>query len=191
MASTVTIVIPTIPPRVAMLQRAVASVLQQTHPVAAVAIAVDNDHAGAWTTRNQAMSSVTTEWLGFLDDDDDLYAHHVATLLDVADDTGASMVWGWFDVYGGTDPFPQNRGRPWSLEQPYTVPITYLVRTEVARKAFDETGGFLPDDIGAWDNQDQPFFAACARIGGVACTPEITWRWFHHGRNTSGLPERW
>ena len=191
MNESVTIVIPTIPPRIPMLQRAVASVLAQTHPVAAVSIAVDTDHDGAWTTRNRAMATVQTDWLGFLDDDDDLYAHHVATLLELADTTGAGMVWGWFDVYGGTDPFPENRGRQFDPDAPHTVPITYLIRTDIARKAVEETGGFVADDIGAWDNQDAPFFLAAARIGGTACTPQVTWRWSHHGRNTSGLPGRW
>jgi glycosyltransferase involved in cell wall biosynthesis len=188
---TVTIVIPTIPPRIAMLQRAVASVMQQTHEVAAISIAVDHRHEGAWATRNRAMAAVRTEWIGFLDDDDDLYAHHVATLLDLADETGAGVVWGWYDVAGGFDPFPQHRGRPWDPDDPHIVPITYLVRADIARKAVEETGGFVADDIGAWDNQDQPFFTACARLGGTACTAEATWRWHHHSGNTSGLPARW
>lgn len=187
----VTICIPSIPQRAVMLTQALVSVVRQTRPVAGIHVAIDHERAGASATRNRAMAGVQTEWIGLLDDDDELYPHHVATLLDLAADTGAGLVWGWFDVTGGHDPL-DGRGRPFDPDNPHTVPITYMVRTEVARQAIAEVGGFLPDPemTGAWDVQDKAFFIACARIGGTACTERATWRWRHTGRNTSGLAER-
>lgn len=187
----VTIVIPTIPPRAPLLARAMVSVMRQTNPVCAASIAVDADHEGAWATRNRALATVATEWTAFLDDDDELYAFHTEMLLELAAEQHADLVWGWFDVTGGIDPFPMHRGKPFDVDEPHIVPITYLVRTELLHDAVAATGGFLADDAGAWDNQDQPLFVEMARRGVTACTDRATWRWHHHSRNTSGLPTRW
>jgi hypothetical protein len=186
----VTIAIPTIPIRGALLVRAVASVMRQTRPVAGVSIAQDLTHAGAWGTRNRALAAVQTEWCGFLDDDDELYPFHCQHLLDQADEHGADMVWGWFDVAGGNDPL-DGEGRQYDVDNPHTVPITYLVRTELLHAAVAATGGFLADEAGAWDNQDKPLFHWMACHGTTWHDPRHTWRWHHHQRNTSGLPNRW
>lgn len=187
----VTVVIPTIPPRARMLSRAIASVSKQEHPAAGIIVAQDLDGDGAWTTRNRGALGVRTTWTAFLDDDDELLPHHLRRLLELADEHDAGVAWGWFEVIGGRDPFPMHRGREFDIAAPHIVPITYLVRTEVLLAAIDETGGFRADEAGAWDNQDAPLFVAMARLGGTACTPEVTWLWNHHGANTSGLPERW
>ena len=186
----VTVVIPTIPSRSRMLARAVTSVAKQTHPAAAVVITNDHTGAGAWANRNLGILHVRTPWLAFLDDDDELLQHHLATLLELATNTGAGLVWGWFDVIGGTDPIPHLRGRPYDLNDPHTVPITYLARTEVVLEAMRDTGGFQPDPkgSGAFDVQDFPMFYRMAELAGTATTADTTWLWHHHGRNTSGLP---
>lgn len=191
-ARDVTVVIPTIPPRSRMLARAVASVSHQHAPAANIVIAQDLDGGGAWSTRNRGALLSRTTWTAFLDDDDELLPHHLGTLLDLADATGAGLVWGWFRVVGGQDPFPQHRGRTFDPDDPHIVPITYLVRTDVLFAAMLEVGGFLPDDdqLGAWEVQDAPLFAAMARAAGTANTDAITWLWHHHARNTSGLPSR-
>lgn len=187
----VTIVIPTIPPRGALLARAVVSAMRQTHPIDAISIAVDVDHDGAWTTRNRALAAVRTRWTAFLDDDDELYPFHCEMLLAIAEGEHADLVWGWFDVAGGRDPFPMHRGKPFDVDDPHIVPITYMVRTDLLHAAVEMTGGFLADEAGAWDNQDQPLFVQMAKIGKTACTAQATWRWHHHAANTSGLPTRW
>ena len=187
----VTVVIPTIRPRARMLARALSTVSAQEHPAEAVVVAQDVAGDGAWTTRNRGAGMVRSTWCAFLDDDDQLLPHHLRRLLELAEDTGAGLVWGWFEVIGGRDPFPQHRGRPYDLDAPHIVPITYLVRTDALAEAIASTGGFRPDHAGAWDNQDEPVFTAAARLAGTACTPEVTWLWNHHGTNTSGLPERW
>jgi hypothetical protein len=192
MTSDVTVVIPTIPMRRDLLARALLSVTGQTHPVAAVAIAMDTDRSGAWATRNRAASMVRTTWTAFLDDDDELLPHHVEHLLAVAKNEHADVAWGWFDVRGGTDPFPHYRGRQYDPGQPHIVPITYLVRTEVLHAAMDAIGGFQPDVGGSWDVQDRPLLDTMVRLGAhLHACPDTTWVWHHHGSNTSGLPTRW
>jgi len=192
----VTIAIPSIPPRRELLARALNSVAAQTPaPAAAVSIAYDTTHAGAWATRNRAAAAVRTEWTGFLDDDDELLPHHLDHLLRVHAITGADMVWGWFDVVGGIDPFPTYRGRQYDPGQPHIVPITYLVRTAALHHALAVMGGFQADDPhhgGSWDVQDQPLIDTLVKLGyTLHANPSTTWLWHHHGRNTSGLPTRW
>lgn len=186
----VTVVIPTIPSRSRMLARAVTSVAKQTHPATATVITTDHTAAGAWANRNLGLLHVRTPWIAFLDDDDELLPHHLATLLELAEATETGVVWGWFEVIGGTDPIPQLRGKPYDLDDPHTVPITYLARTEVLLEAVRDVGGFQPDPrgSGAFDVQDFPVFYRMAELAGTACTDTVTWLWHHHGRNTSGLP---
>lgn len=184
----VTICIPTVPPRADFLRQAVSSVLEQTVPTF-YEIATDEKHEGAWATRNRAAQQADTEWIGFLDDDDKLMPHHVEHLLECAFAHDADMVWGWFSVIGGGDPFPHYRGKQYNPKTPHIVPITYLVKREL----WLETDGFQPDTIGAWDTQDQPVVDRIYELSGgkLFASDKITWWWRHHGRNTSGLPTRW
>ena len=188
----ITVAIPTIPPRRLQLWRALESVDAQTMPAAAVVVAVDHWHDGAWTTRNRAARMSKTAWTAFLDDDDELLPHHLETLYRVAAEENADLVVPWFTVVGGTDPFPQDRGRQWDPQNPHVFPITYLVRTSLLHAAMDVCGGFLPDEDGSWYFQDGPLIETFVRLGGrVRCIPDITWKWHHWGANTSGLPGRW
>jgi glycosyltransferase involved in cell wall biosynthesis len=186
----VTICIPTIPVRRATLCRAVTSVIEQTVNRVLIAAQDDTDpRQGAWATRNAAAAKASTTWIGFLDDDDELLPHHVEFLLELAGDS-YDMVWGWFEVHGGTDPFPMHRGRQFDPLTPHIVPITYLIRREL----FMDTRGFLEDETrwGSWETQDMTVVLdAYEKSGGrLHASPEVTWRWYHHGWNTSGLPER-
>jgi len=187
----VTVVIPTIAPRARMLGRAIASVTGQTVPASAIAVAVDTEGDGAWTTRNRAALTVATTWTAFLDDDDELLPQHLEYLLALAEQHDAGIAWGWFQVVGGTDPFPMHRGRQFDPDTPHIVPITYLIRTDVLFAAMLATGGFLPDTAGRWEDQDMPLFVAAARLTKTVASDVITWNWYHHRTNTSGLPARW
>lgn len=194
---TVAIVIPTIPPRHGMVLEAVESVLNQAADGVIPIVVQDRRREGAWATRNQGIAhacSMDVDWIGFLDDDDLLLSNHVETLLQVARDHDARVVWSWFDVEGGRDPFPLHRGKPYDPEHPHIFPIPYLVEATAMRQMFHETGGFQadPNGTGNWLIQDWPVVDALWRIteGAFACTPEVTWIWRHHGRNTSGLPGR-
>ena len=194
LASGVTAVIPTIPPRKNYLDRALTSVRFQTLPVHDVQVATDHNHAGAAVTRNKALSAARTEWAAFLDDDDEWRPRHLQTLVEAAQESGADVVYPWFDVLSphGFDPWPGVEGRPFDPEDLRTrnyIPTTVLARTNLVR----DVGGFEPygdqedsacDDWGLW----RKLIDAGARFHHV---PKRTWLWHWHGKHTSGLGDRW
>lgn len=179
----ITVCIPSIPPRTALLQRALLSVEAQTYPAYEVIVAVDHDREGAAVTRNRALMQAKTGWVAFLDDDDEMYPQHLERLVAHQLETGADVVWPWFDVIGGGDPFPVHFGRQWDPEHPHSFPITTLVRRRRAVKV----GGF-PDE--PWE--DWNFWLRMNAAGAkFAHLPERTWAYHHDSYNTSGRPNRW
>jgi hypothetical protein len=190
----ITVVIPTIPGRGSMLDRAIESAAAQTLTPAAIIIELDDTGTGAAATRNRALEKVTTPWVAFLDDDDELDPSHLLTLATAQLSTGADLVWPWFRVHGGTDPFPGHRGRQWDPADPHQIPVTLLARTDCLR-AVD---GFRTIDDGPVDRhgnragEDFDLWLRMAAAGAVFHhVDEVTWTWHHHGANTSGLPSRW
>lgn len=201
MSSDVTVVIPTIPPRRSMLERAVRSVTRQQHPAAGIVISNDLHRRGAAVNRDAGLHAVRTPLVAFLDDDDEMYPHHLAALMEAQRVTGADLVYPWFDVgSGGTDPFPLLEGVPWDNENPHQVPITFLARTELLTDlggfsyAWDPTQGEDPgtDPDGNRAGEDYRMILRVVAAGGIIHHhPERTWLWHHHSANTSGLPSRW
>lgn len=208
MSHDISVVIPTIPPRAAMLRRALRSVTQQTLPAAAIVIEVDNDRTGAAQTRHRGLCKVDTEWTAFLDDDDVLDSDHLAVLRACADEHGADYVWSQFRIGytdGSTAPGPKPLGpgsfSQWDDAKPAQTTITTLVRTELAVKV----GGFAAfQDDGRTINgerfgEDFDFTLRMRAAGAVfRHAPVVTWTWNHHGYgipgrpgNTSGDPTRW
>ncbi len=197
--NSVTMVIPTIPPRRQLLARAIDSVLAQKRPVDAYSIAVDTRHDGASVTRNRAMRGVRTEWVAFLDDDDVLYPDHIGLLLEHAEKTGADVVYPWFDVPDGFDPFPKYEGKPFDPDALRSVqnfiPVTVLVRTGLVRGV----GGFEPRNTstaeGASPCEEWGLWLKLLSIGAkFEHLPVRTWSWHWHsgyGGNTSGRGDRW
>lgn len=193
----VTVCIPSIPPRAHLLHRALASVTRQTHPAAAISVAMDLNHDGAWITRDRALRAAQTEWVAFLDDDDWFLPSHLATLLACAQETGADYVYSWYVIQDrdgnviDSDPLG-HFGKVFDPDNPTQTTITTLVRTELAQEA-----GFLePIDgeliHGERAGEDWHFTLKClARGAHVVHVPARTWIWSHHGANTSGLPSRW
>lgn len=193
----VTVVTPTIQGRGKELSKAIHSVQEQTIGFENLDLHIVSDLMGDGPAamRNAGAAEATTEWLAFLDDDDYLLPHHLETLLRAAEVTEADVVWPWFQVSGGTDPFPMNRGRQWDADDPHIFPITTLVR----RSMFEKVGGFIvdggipdPNDPKRWvAGEDWRLWldlsAAGARFFHV---DEVTWVWRHHAKNTSGLPDR-
>jgi predicted O-methyltransferase YrrM len=88
----VTVVIPSLPERGEQLERAVASVWQQTTAPFAVVTHIDHKRQGAHAARNAALAKVQTEWVAFLDDDDTFHPDHLETLIDGANETGADVI---------------------------------------------------------------------------------------------------
>lgn len=185
--------IPSIPPRSDLLGRALTSVLAQTLPADAISVVIDHAGDGAAETRNRAWRSLDTDWVAFLDDDDEFGPRHLEKLHACAVETDADMVYPWFEVVGGTDPFPHYFGQTWDPEHPIQTTITCLWR----RTALEKIGGFPPhsrrvDAEGNGMGEDFLAVKTLSDMGGrVVHLPERTWRWHHHSNNTMGLPDRW
>lgn len=195
----ISIVIPTIPPRAALLERALKSVDRQRLQPTSLIIETDHDHTGAAATRQRGLEHVTTPYVAFLDDDDELLPHHLSSLATHLTETGADVVYPWFSVEGGgTDPFPERFGADFdeaALRVRNYVPINVLARTEDVLAA----GGFQaePNEQG-WQNEDWRLWLALLDAGKTfSHFSGRTWLWHHwtypNGRvgNTSGNPERW
>jgi glycosyltransferase involved in cell wall biosynthesis len=192
----VTVVIPVHPPRLhSTLDRALHSVWEQDSLPQAVLVEVDRTRAGAAATRNLGLEQVTTEWVAFLDSDDQLRPEHLSALEGCAAQEDADLVYPWFDVANGWDPFPDRFGQPFDpevLRTRNTIPVTVLARTELIRAV----GGFRPkgppenpcDDWGCWE-------AMLAAGGRFVHLPERTWIWHWHRSatdgNTSGRGNAW
>lgn len=185
----ITVVIPTIPPRGQLLQRAIGSVTRQELPAAAISIAVDINREGAPPTRQRALEAVRTPWVAFLDDDDFFKTNHLRLLLEHALETDADFVYSWFEMNGGIDPFPPTHfTNDFNPDDPIETTVTTLVRTELALEARFEALDRGQINTG----EDRRFTLECMRLGGkISHLKEKTWFWSHHGRNTSGLPTRW
>lgn len=192
MRAGVTAVVPAIPPRMQThLHRALDSVLMQQSPVAAVSVAVDHVRAGAAANRNRAFNAVETEWTAFLDDDDTWEPCHVGALLAHAEATGADMVYPWFTVVDGFDPFPDREGAtfdPEELKRRNFIPITVLIRTVLLR----DVGGFWPKGPPENPCEDWETWERVVAAGGrISHLPRRTWNWHWHSGNTSGRSDRW
>lgn len=191
MPPSVTVVIPTIPPRVTMLQRAMESVITQTVG-ARLVIESDDARTGSAATRNRALERVETEWLICLDDDDQLMPNAVQVLTEAQAATGADVVSG-----GAWIPQSPCHREPVATPEPGWIPadavmarsvlhVTSLVRTSLARaagftRAHDPGTGMDLDDYG--------FYRALAAAGASFFrVPETVLIWHHHGKNTSGKP---
>lgn len=195
----ISVVIPTVAPRRAMLREALRSVADQTLAPDAIIIQEDVNREGAAVTRQKGTDRVDTDTVAFLDDDDVLYPQHLERLHATMQETGADLVYGWFDVQGGTDPFPQFEGLPWDSAVPRQFPVTYLARTEAIRVAGGWTDGWDPanaenpgtDEYGNRAGEDFRLTLRLVANGAkIVHLPERTWGWRHHVGNTSGLPSR-
>jgi len=182
----ITVVIPTIEGREGLRRRAFesASARVQTLAPEKIAVVLDRRRNGAATTRNEALKWVDTDWVAFLDDDDELKPNHLRACARNAALTGADLVYPWFDcddedkigMFGV--PFD-----PVLLRKRNYIPVTVLVRTELVRKV----GGFRdhPDDNGD-PCEDWGLWLALLDAGAVfSHLPQRTWIW-HNGAGTRG-----
>jgi glycosyltransferase involved in cell wall biosynthesis len=175
-------------------------VLSQTRKPDEIVIEYDHEGLGASYTRHRGLRGATSEWVAFLDDDDEFGKEHLEKLERCAEETGADLVYPWFDVVGGGDPFPQHFGRPWDPADPVQTTISVLVRRVPALSV----GGFREtwtDDEGVdrdGHRRGEDFRFVCRLNDAgykIVHLPERTWRWHHwvdgdHIGNTSGLPWR-
>lgn len=202
---TIGVIIPSIPPRKALLLRALTSVARQTLPADQVSVAVDLEQLGAPATRQRALQGLASgiEWVAPLDDDDEFMAWHLEALREHALETGADYVYSWFELvdptgmsYGDHDPvFPSTHfSEPFDPDDPIETTITILIK----RDLLEAVGGYValdrPEEYakGASTGEDRNLTLRCIEAGAtISHLVRRTWRWHHHGRNTSGRPDRW
>lgn len=194
----ITVAIPSIPQRKIKLRQAVSSVLSQTYPASGISIAMDLSKHGSAVTRNRALMAVNSEWVAFLDDDDVLLPHHLATLAKGAVESGADVVYGLPRVigqngeikprywqWGGPEEFDADLLRAASY-----ITVSSLVRTEIAK----DCGGFVFHQDARYPSEsydDHGFYLRLLDAGAeFHHVHEETFIWNHHGMNTSGKPNR-
>lgn len=190
--SGITVVIPTIPPRPAVLMEAIASAWLNTLKPIGFSVALDTEGEGAAATRNRALKAVdawTSPWVAFLDDDDLMDPEHLAKLMAHAEATGADFVYSWFHAEGFKDPFPESHYlNEFDPANPIETTITTLVRTELAQEV-----GFQPIPERQFNSgEDYNFVLGCVKAGAkISHLVDRTWTYRHHGFNTSGLAKSW
>lgn len=204
----ITVCVPTIPPRVKLYERAIRSIGEAARcmpsgvPVQTV-VSADVGRCGAAVTRDRALRLVTTEWVAFLDDDDEMDPCHLRQLWLAAYEHKAEYLWSRFRIGlpdGQTRPGPSPLGAgtfdQWNDAQPAQTTITTLVRTALALDVggFDQgppEGDSSNEIDGQRAGEDWLFTLACRDAGATfRHVPLVTWTWHHHGKNTSGLPDR-
>lgn len=200
------VVIPTIPPRLEDLIQCLGSVNAQERRADAVIVSTDLTHAGSAHTRNRGLNQVETEWTAFVDDDDVLLPGHLRHLEAGAVESGADVIYtGCFVIDQNAQQIPPREewgrfGLPFDgdlLRERSWLPVTSMVRTGLAQ----EVGGFEflqdPHSGGAYD--DWGFYLRMLDAGATFHhVPIRTWLWRHHGYgkpgvpgNTSGSAARW
>lgn len=166
----VTCVMPTVPERWQYRRLARISVRDQTFGPVPIALGVGGS---PWEARNMAIGRVETPWIAFLDDDDWWEPAHLATLLEAQEASGADLVYPdaqeWQEgevTTRETGPFDADRLRGGNF-----IPITYLIRTELARRT-----PFPPREEGR--PSDWLFLLELLKQGVVfEHVPAVTWNW--------------
>lgn len=192
MSPTVTVGIPHIQPRQLLLQRAVASVDAQTHQPDSIVIHLDVYREGPALTRNRILDQVTTDYVAWLDDDDELLPHHLETCMKYAEAEDADLVYPWykrfdrFDPFGSRPPYPVGKAfndelREHLLTKNNFIPVTTVIRTELLK----EVGGFPLPWVEDWphpSNEDWGLWRRLLRAGArFTHAPSETWIWHRHG----------
>jgi glycosyltransferase involved in cell wall biosynthesis len=189
----ITVCIATIPVRARMLRKALASVAIQTLQPAAIVVEYDHLRTGAAATKNRALGRATTDWVAFLDDDDQFMPEHLEKLRNAAAETGCDVAYSMPSIPqapGGIDPSGM-RGAPFDadeLRKRSYIQTTSLVRTSLIQS----TGGFQLPTHTVSDYDDWGCWLALLNAGATFYhLPEQTFVWEHHGKNTSGRADRW
>lgn len=203
---TVAVVIPTIPGREPLLERALASVEAQIRPPDQLVVEIDAAWTGAAHARNRALDRVETDVIAWLDDDDELLPTHVERLVRVLDRFPViDLVYPIPRMIGGRDPTATSVDgrwvRPWGVafgpEQERHlrdlgsfIPITHVVRADTVRRA----GGFPIPGTPEWPRPNVEDWGYLVKLLNAGARfhhlPVVTWLWHVHGAHTGGEPGR-
>jgi hypothetical protein len=194
---TVAVCIPSTPPRAELLDRALGSVLEQTRPADQLIVKMDATGEGAGPTRNKAWQEATTDYVAFLDDDDEFLPNHLEVCMRTIRRANADLVYSWFELVGWPEATPQRPdamatthdgrlvhplGVPFGPEQEahmrrYAfIPITTVVR----RAALERSGGFPTPGTPEWPRDDCEDWGGWLRLLDTGArfvhAPVRTWR---------------
>lgn len=173
MEPAITVVIPTLPGREDLLARAIRSVAAQTRQPDHIIIELDEDRCGEHLPRNRGLAKVDTEYVAWLDDDDEFLPRHLELLLLAARHSGADLVHSDYQIIGGGD------------HRPTFIQVTNLAKTAAVRKV----GGFPQpySDTFPYRYSDWGLLALMLRTGArFEFVPHVTWRYHIHDGNTVG-----
>lgn len=198
-AADLTVLVTTIPTRQDRLTVALTSIDQQTLKPGTVHVQNDLYREGAPVNRDRGIDEVKTKYVALLDDDDYFYPDHLEVLYITALETDADIVYSWFDIEGGTDPFPENFGKPWNPEKPVQTTVTVLAKTDTIRAAggYSNTTGIEHEELGDFAQGNtagedfRMIFSANKQGAKIVHVPKKTWAYVHWNGNTSGQPDRW
>ena len=198
----ISVVIPTIPPRAKQRSAIRAQIEAQTRPADEVIVWRDEVGAGAAVSRNLGMAHATSEFIALFDDDDEMYPSHLELLERTQHKTGADLVYPWHDIkpaapnplaLDGKDPFqrPFDPGaRRQILDGKNFIPIAVLVRREL----MEVVGGFHNFRLTEWDPSRCEILDAWQKLlangASFAHCPHKTWAAVRNGENTAGLDWR-
>ncbi len=174
--------------------------LRQDYPADQIVVAVDHERRGAGENRNRTWRGADTEWVAFLDDDDELHPNHLSNLIAGAEACPeAGVIFPWYRILqmGKVDagslwaPPESDEEIPGRIRpEPSFLPINVMVKREL----LVATGGFK---LGR--GEDHRLWVELLDMGvQFHYAPGVTWTWHHWGTgqpgipgNTSGLKERW
>lgn len=167
-----------------LLSRALASVQTQTRQPDALVLVNDLELRGAGWTRQRLLNLVQTEWVAWLDSDDEWMPEHLEKLSMTADLTDSVYVYSWMH---NNDPLG-HFGLPFDPCRPHHTTMCVLERTDIAREV-----GFPESAAGKHSNEDWAHIVgfseiACQRGLKMTHLAERTW-YYHSGHwNSSGQP---
>lgn len=186
----ITVCIPAHPARFrsGLLKRALDSVLAQTLQPERILILNDTAREGVGVIRQRLLDQVTTEWVAWIDSDDEWMPEHLEKLKRVADETDSVYVFSGYHAL--MDPLG-HFGLPFQPCSPYHTTMGILERTDLAKEV-----GFPPSSThGMFSNEDWAHITGFAKLAcerGLAMThlAERTWHYHMGHGNTSGLPNQ-
>lgn len=214
--SDISVIVPTIPGREALLTRALHSIsVQQVQP-ARIIVQLDKERLGAWATRNAALEHVETDWVLFCDDDDTMLPNHVKVLVRGANQSKADLIFTYPEWVGISDPLaccyngklvagpinvpfgPQQqdhldarRGKYCaycSFERGNFIPCAWLCRTSLLKQVGGFPAPYSMGEFGSSECEDFECLLALLDIGAKFhhVCGVRTWMYHVHGSNLGG-----
>ena len=167
-----------------MLTRALTSVAAQTQKPEVIRLYHDSERKGAGWARRSLLSLVDTEWIAWLDSDDEWLPDHLEKLMRVALTTDSVFVYSWFQ---GNDPLG-HFGLPFNPCTPHHTTMGFLARTDISQEV-----SFPDSQESGVSNEDWIHILGFAKIcceRGLKMThlAEKTFIYHQQGQNTSGQP---